>query len=340
MELGGKSSGTRRPQDVHLNLSTSINGQKGRALVGWLETDKSLNRGIVISLIKKGWGIDKGMEIHEMPDKNAYLFRFTKQEDFHRNYCYGCGRIGHEVRICKFQTNYTDDVVADNRVGIGLGTPHVKTIEEALVAHDLTWEESSFLYKKHASATGQYLGQRLAGEIPQQGNSMDRGKEPASHLLHCEIDGNEKGMFSSTVTDTNQGGFQLYSIPTITATTMGPSIGEFSPNINNHFQGYKIPNVFSGEDQAKNAQTHPLPYLPDSHKITGEEIVPAKITIPISQEHPIHCSPKPVPANPLPYYRVDFLTANFEDPRALVPFVELSPLSAVTTGVQSISLKR
>ncbi|KAI9125932.1 hypothetical protein K1719_003350 [Acacia pycnantha] len=177
MEISSNISGTRRPKEVHLNLCTSINGRKGCALVGRLETDKNLNRGIVISMIKKGWGIDKGMEIHEMPDKNAFLFRFTRQEDYHRvlkgrpwsiqnamlnlqpwddymNYCYDCGRIGHEARNCKFQPETTEDAMADARVGNGLGTQHVKTIEEALVAHDMDWDESKFLIKKPTPTTG------------------------------------------------------------------------------------------------------------------------------------------------------------------------------------------
>ncbi|KAI9119917.1 hypothetical protein K1719_009306 [Acacia pycnantha] len=33
-------------------------------------------------MIKKGWGIDRNMEVHEMPDNNAFLFRFTSQSDY------------------------------------------------------------------------------------------------------------------------------------------------------------------------------------------------------------------------------------------------------------------
>ncbi|KAI9122652.1 hypothetical protein K1719_006492 [Acacia pycnantha] len=33
-------------------------------------------------MIKKGWGIDRNMEVHEMPDNNALLFQFTSQFDY------------------------------------------------------------------------------------------------------------------------------------------------------------------------------------------------------------------------------------------------------------------
>lgn len=58
--------------------------QKGCALVGQLETDKTLNRGIVILMIRKGWGLERGMEIQDMPEKNAYLFRFIRQDYYDR----------------------------------------------------------------------------------------------------------------------------------------------------------------------------------------------------------------------------------------------------------------
>ncbi|KAI9082118.1 hypothetical protein K1719_035858 [Acacia pycnantha] len=35
-------------------------------------------------MIKKGWGLDKGMEIHELPDYNAFLFRFQKLDEYYR----------------------------------------------------------------------------------------------------------------------------------------------------------------------------------------------------------------------------------------------------------------
>ncbi|KAI9115742.1 hypothetical protein K1719_013411 [Acacia pycnantha] len=84
MEKDQHSSSKKQVKEVHLELKNSVNDQKGRALVGRLEKDKTLNRGVVISMIRKGWGLDRGMEIHDMPEKNAYLFRFGRQEDYDR----------------------------------------------------------------------------------------------------------------------------------------------------------------------------------------------------------------------------------------------------------------
>ncbi|KAI9077607.1 hypothetical protein K1719_040444 [Acacia pycnantha] len=84
MDRGSNNSGRKTSRAVQLNLNSSINAQKGRTLVGRLETDKNLNKGIVVSMIKKGWGLDKGMELHELPDNNAFIFRFPKQEDYIR----------------------------------------------------------------------------------------------------------------------------------------------------------------------------------------------------------------------------------------------------------------
>ncbi|KAI9070784.1 hypothetical protein K1719_047252 [Acacia pycnantha] len=214
MNQGSNSSSKNHSKAVHLKLCSPVNVQKGRTLVGRLETDKNLNKGIVISMIKKGWGLDKDMEIHGLPDHNAFLFRFQKQEDYNRvlkgrpwsiqgsggkvvmfklqrrgviclctfirvrtlinilepltsgfwvprpqresiwvvvkyerlqNYCYDCGKIGHEARNCKVPNNDSEEDDSERSVGNGLGTPHVRTIEDALVVHDQKWDETALL---------------------------------------------------------------------------------------------------------------------------------------------------------------------------------------------------
>ncbi|KAI9116846.1 hypothetical protein K1719_012212 [Acacia pycnantha] len=82
MEKGQHSGDKAR--EVQLELKNSVNDKKGLALVGRLETEKTLNRDVVISMIRKGWGLDRWMEIHDMPEKNSYLFRFGRQEDYDR----------------------------------------------------------------------------------------------------------------------------------------------------------------------------------------------------------------------------------------------------------------
>ncbi|KAI9110712.1 hypothetical protein K1719_018150 [Acacia pycnantha] len=304
MEKGNGSSGKRTSMAVQLKICSPVNSQKGCTLVGRLETDKNLNRGIVISMIKKGWGIDRNMEVHEMPDSNAFLFRFTSQSDYikilkgrpwsilgallnlqhwdeftviqevdfgwcpfwiqfhglpHNNlddenaitlgnavgrvmmyespqdggklsrtfirtrslinineplvpgfwvprpqrepvwvtikyerlqiYCYDCGRIGHEAKSCKFPVAGLDDEDADdNRVGPGLGTPHVKTKDHSLVAHDSQWNEfppetpQAAAPPAAAAVIGIPLDRSEYGETSRKGKIINSGDKSARPL--------------------------------------------------------------------------------------------------------------------------------------------------------------
>ncbi|KAI9089723.1 hypothetical protein K1719_029016 [Acacia pycnantha] len=290
MENHMNANGNTHPTTVQLKLGSPANVQQGQALVGRLETDKNLNKGVVISMIKKGWGLDKGMELHdEMPGKNTFLFRFTKQEDYvwvlkgrpwsilgtllnlqhwddytilsevdfdwctfwiqflglpHAafncenaiilgntvgslvmyesprlqsklsrtfvrtgvkvnireplltgfwvprpqrkpiwvsiryerllNYCYDCGCVGNEARNCKFLLDNAEVEETVVRYGNGLGIPHVKTIEEALVMHDQNWDEAVLLWDKlPAAAAGQPFNTQAFGVFPKDGNERD-----------------------------------------------------------------------------------------------------------------------------------------------------------------------
>ncbi|KAI9074954.1 hypothetical protein K1719_043084 [Acacia pycnantha] len=131
MEKDQYSGGKMHAKEVQLDLNTSTTTRKGRALVGRLETDKFLNKGVVISMIKKGWGLDRAMEIHDMPEKNTYLFRFANIDDYNR--------------VLKDEAH---------RVGSDLGTMHVKSMEDALVVHDGNWDEAMMVRRKPPPTAG------------------------------------------------------------------------------------------------------------------------------------------------------------------------------------------
>ncbi|KAI9077016.1 hypothetical protein K1719_041029 [Acacia pycnantha] len=201
-------------------------------------------------MIRKGWGLDRWLEIHDMPEKNSYLFRFGRQEDFDRvlkgrpwairavllniqhwddlmilrevnfQWCpfwvqfhglpHGAFdsdngvRLGNAigrtvlfeaprvhdrlsrtfikvrvlvnilepltsgfwvprpqretswvtVRICKFQAELSVEDDDNNQLGSGLGTVHVKTIDDALVVYDGTWDEAAIAMFSFLCATG------------------------------------------------------------------------------------------------------------------------------------------------------------------------------------------
>ncbi|KAI9126678.1 hypothetical protein K1719_002274 [Acacia pycnantha] len=261
MEIGSNSSGTRRPKEGHLNLCTSINGQKGRALVGRLETDKNLNRGIgrlsrtfirtcvllnILNPLLAGFWVPR----HQR-DPIWVSVRYERLQ----NYCYDCGRIGHEARNCKFQSEDTEDATTDARVGNGLGTHHVRTMEDVLVVLDLELEESKLLARKPTPATGQATNRRLAGEKSQQGNSGNHGGN-ITNLSLCSEEGEDRRFNSNIPTPAIfMGGPSvsfppeikvcplLNQTPILTASVMGSLIGDLSLNGNSHIQPCVIPNL-------------------------------------------------------------------------------------------------
>ncbi|KAI9114231.1 hypothetical protein K1719_014881 [Acacia pycnantha] len=390
-----------------------------------------------------------------------------------QNYCYDCGRTGHEARNCKFQSEDTEDATTDDRVGNGLGTHHVRTMEEVLVAHDLEWEESKLLARKPTPATGQATNRRLAREKSQQGNSGNHGGN-ITNLSLCSEEG-EDGRFNSNIPTpailmggpsisfppANKVCPPLNQTPILTASVMGSLIGDLSLNGNSHIQPCVIPNLepevckssnsspilvdrndgrnqkgncikeipksgnsspifvdridgrnqkgncspilvdcidgrnqkgncikeipkpgnsspifvdrIDGRNQKGNSSpifvdridgyglnpkgicineiinplisncmhSNPLSSWIDSRRNSSEEVIPGSATVPRFQGHfPEKNSDQPSPANQPPPYQVEYPTSEAENSKALVPFVGLSPLSAVTTGVRNLNIKR
>ncbi|KAK4255385.1 hypothetical protein QN277_008392 [Acacia crassicarpa] len=83
MEVGQCSGSSKLKQVVlDLNDETEV---CGGALVGRIITSKKLNIPAVISMIKKGWQMDEGVEIHELDrEKLIFRFRFRDASDYAR----------------------------------------------------------------------------------------------------------------------------------------------------------------------------------------------------------------------------------------------------------------
>ena len=59
-----------------------------------------------------------------------------------QNFCYGCGRIGHEMRGCKNFKNASDKEDSNREFGSWLSTPAVRTIDKNLVICKEGWMEA------------------------------------------------------------------------------------------------------------------------------------------------------------------------------------------------------
>ncbi|KAI9077461.1 hypothetical protein K1719_040580 [Acacia pycnantha] len=191
--------GTWKGKEVCLDLNTSRIAQKGCALVGQLETYKTLKEGVDdfvnFQEVNFEW-CPFWVQFHGLPHvafdaENALKLGNVVRRtlipqrdsiwvsvcyDRLQNYCYDCGRIGHESRNCKFQIDPVENEDV-SRYGNGLRITHVKTIEDDLVIHDYSWDEAAFVQRKPLPATEKPQHSRRREEKSTIGKWMNMGEE-------------------------------------------------------------------------------------------------------------------------------------------------------------------
>ncbi|KAI9110652.1 hypothetical protein K1719_018518 [Acacia pycnantha] len=308
-------------------------------------------------MIKKGWGIDRNMEVHEMPDNNAFLFRFTLQSDYIKilkgrpwsilgallnlqhwdeftviqevdfGWCpfwiqfHGLPHntldddnaitLGNAVgRVMMYESpqdgGLDDEDAADNRVGPGLGTSHVKTKDHSLVAHNSQWNEfppetpQAATPTPPAAAAGIPMARRVGGDTSRKGKTIDSGDESARQLwrypdmeagknqefngINHEFNGiKAPGNKGKTTDSGDDSARQLWRYPDMEAGTNQKFNGinhefngindEFN-GINHEFNGIKSPGnkgktTDSGDDSARQLWRYPDMEAGTNQKFNG-----------------------------------------------------------------------
>ncbi|KAI9121114.1 hypothetical protein K1719_008147 [Acacia pycnantha] len=331
------------------------------------------------------------MEIHETPERNAFLFRFEKLENYNKvlkghpwliqgallniqhwddvmifafwiqfhGLPHGAfdsengiklsnvRGIRHEAKNCKFQHSNMTDEDDEGGWGNGLGMAHVRTMEESLIAHDKTWDEVQLLIGNSKPTAGKDPHRRMIsgrdhgikiieipalkysslgdlkstptsllsqkslvdgfGENDATGRPKDQGEKSASLSLRrndCD-NGNMELLIGNQVH--NERGIIITEIPTVKypCHEASPSTSTSTPNQQSQVRG--------------------------SESIKIKESLPPKFQAPTSS--------KPTPQVSQPYYTTESLAKEMETQTAIILFIGLSPISAVTTGIHRINLK-
>ncbi|KAI9081207.1 hypothetical protein K1719_036829 [Acacia pycnantha] len=354
MEKGSSSSGKRNTKAVQLNLGSPVNVQKGRTLVGRLETDKNLNRGIVISMIKKGWGLDRDMEVHEITNNNAFLFRFSSQADYNR--------ILKGRPNCKYPAASKDEDDTEGRAGNSLGTPHVKTKEDTLVVHDRGWDEGMTVQGKPPAVTAEPPNaRRLYDDYPRKGSNIIPGENSGSHLWRSNVKAYmKKGItiveiptnMEARVTPSSSG--EIHADHSWKGADLVTEMGNELDTIYDKSNGQASNNYLVNAQMRKEITIIEIPTNmetgvtspPSAPHSSHSQISP--LNEPIRNDSQPHIDPDPATSHP-PFtvtppdthkYLVDFPDKDIDPQPLSQPIIGLSPISAVTKGLNQIHLKR
>ncbi|KAI9088222.1 hypothetical protein K1719_029943 [Acacia pycnantha] len=280
-----------------------------------------------------------------------------------QNYCYDCGRLGHDSRNCKFQSDLAENEDADHRFGNGLGTAHVKTIEDALVVIDPTWDEAALGQRRPLPAAGLPPRCRSSDIAAEHGEPAHLSEKSGGRDLRRDFAVNGQIHINSGINEHRQVLSNPPDPPRITELTVEApkSQPKFKPlpnstneniqDINtpipdtqghhrsprlvssNYIPSYQVEfhsNTLTVETPKIQPEIKPLPNSP------SENIQVINIPIPDSQ----HRSPCLDSNKYIPPYRVEFPYNETDGQTAIIPFSGLSPISAVTSGLKQINLKR
>ncbi|KAI9113349.1 hypothetical protein K1719_015874 [Acacia pycnantha] len=240
---------------------------------------------------------------------------------------------------CKAQLEGVDAEETEVRYGNGLGISQVKTIEEALVVHDRNWDEALFFKEKPPPATaGQPLSRWSTDAVSRYGTIQDQGNNSAIPPLRHKVMTNGSGSTNEALmADTEDMGV------TNENEKDGVSLGVFDAA--NRQNMNEVIDIGSNTSEiAIMAAPHLMgPTNNSLHSSSDMSTVaystPSQAQYPIIMTHVIATSPESSALIMNQQYLVESPSVPAIK-AASIPLAGLSPLSAVTSGLNRIQLKR
>ena len=234
-----------------------------------------------------------------------------------QNFCYGCGRIGHEVRLCKSCPKSDELPKEACEFGSWLRAPSIRSVDNNLICCKEGWMEFQ-------NSPAKPMGESFNCRSPEMETSVLEG--PSNQEDSPLVNAPEDIQLGTADKEIN------FENPLISRDLHNSGIGEI---ILLNDEKEKGPMIEDSPHVNINVESN---FMKDARKgfgISRPNLKEAQGSLLSMKDSPLDISPSPTKS-----YFVDFPNEELDLTRAVIPVNGFSPLSAITKGINAISLKR